>query len=112
MESKNRSRELHYHKTVEIPLDECEYIFNEVKFHIISHTIDYTKRNSGKDFVCAENSEGFEFDNGDQGNPLVANNVLYGIASWSYGPKSYPTVYTRIYSHIKWIEDNAVAPKN
>jgi len=101
MESIHRADNLHYHETSIVPMDQCQEIYEESRFY------GYSKRNIGNDFICTKNVEGFTFDYGDIGNPLVANNVLYGIASWTAGPKEYPNVYTKVFSHKRWIEDNS-----
>lgn len=90
----HRADQLHYHKTSIIPLEKCEQIIKV-----------------GSDSICTENVEGFSFIYGDRGNPLVANNVLYGIASWCDGPVQYPNVYTSVFANKEWIEENAVYPK-
>lgn len=48
--------------------------------------------------------------NGDSGGPLVVNGKVVGVVSWSYSCAlaKYPTVYTRVASHIAWIKKNAV----
>ncbi|XP_011147843.2 trypsin-1 [Harpegnathos saltator] len=43
--------------------------------------------------------------NGDSGGPLTVGGKLVGLVSWAYGCAStnYPTVYTRVESHLDWI---------
>lgn len=62
----------------------------------------------GDDSICTKNHEGFTFNNGDGGNPLVLNNTLYGIASWCDGPVRFPSVYTNVFTHRRWIKDSAI----
>ncbi|XP_070161270.1 chymotrypsin-2 [Polyergus mexicanus] len=47
---------------------------------------------------------------GDSGGPLTVRGVLVGLVSWANGcaSTSYPTVYTRVVSHVDWIKSNAV----
>lgn len=97
METLGGSEELHYHETSIVPTDECETIYRE------TNNTQYEVRNEN---ICTENVEGFSFSYGDQGNPLVANNILYGIASWNYGPKKYPNIYTKVNSYLPWIKEN------
>ncbi|XP_076618999.1 trypsin-1-like [Colletes latitarsis] len=48
--------------------------------------------------------------NGDSGGPLTVNGKIVGIVSWSRSCAltNYPTVYTRVTSHLDWIKQNAV----
>lgn len=46
----------------------------------------------------------------DLGGPLVVNNVIVGITSWSLGcarPK-YPGVWTRVSKYREWIDEIVV----
>lgn len=81
---------------------ECKAVYEESKVY------GYKEVNLGNGFICTKNVEGFTFDYGDKGNPLVADNVIYGVASWTGGSKKYPNVYTKVYSHKKWIKDNSI----
>lgn len=61
------------------------------------------------DIICTSNDEGHGFSFGDYGSPLVSNNTLIGIASWNLGFESgLPDVYTKIYPHMKWIQEEMV----
>lgn len=101
METVHRADHLHYHETSVVPMDECKAIYEESKSYV------YKNGNLGDDFVCTKNVDGFDFTYGDGGNPLVADNVIYGVASWTHGSTDYPNVYTKVYSHKKWIEENS-----
>ncbi|XP_043262964.1 trypsin-1-like [Colletes gigas] len=48
--------------------------------------------------------------NGDSGGPLTVDGKIVGIVSWSMACAltKYPTVYTRVTSHLGWIKQNAV----
>ncbi|XP_053975998.1 trypsin-1-like [Hylaeus volcanicus] len=48
--------------------------------------------------------------NGDSGGPLTVDGKIVGIVSWSMACAltNYPTVYTRVTSHLDWIAKNAV----
>nr|XP_033322627.1 trypsin-1-like [Megalopta genalis] len=48
--------------------------------------------------------------NGDSGGPLTVKGKLVGLVSWAMGCAltDYPTVYTRVASHLDWIKKNAV----
>lgn len=98
-ETVHRADHLHYHKTSVVSMDECMAIYEETKRSV-------SKGDIGEDFICTQNVEEFTFEYGDRGNPLVAENVIYGIASWNFGSKDYPNVYTKVYSHKAWIQDN------
>lgn len=61
------------------------------------------------DMLCAGTPEGGRgFCYGDTGGPLVLNNVLVGIASWTYGcaRARVPEVYARVPFFTSWIRDN------
>ncbi|XP_076179603.1 transmembrane protease serine 9-like [Ptiloglossa arizonensis] len=47
---------------------------------------------------------------GDSGGPLTIKGKLIGLVSWAMGCAytDYPTVYTRVSSHLDWIKKNAV----
>ncbi|XP_017888643.1 chymotrypsin-2-like, partial [Ceratina calcarata] len=47
---------------------------------------------------------------GDSGGPLTVNGKLTGLVSWAMGCAltDYPTVYTRVASHLDWIKQNAI----
>lgn len=56
--------------------------------------------------ICAtETDKGFCYK--DQGNPLVQNKLLIGIASWSIGcaDNNHPGVYTRVDRFADWINE-------
>lgn len=96
----HRSDQLHYHETSVVPMDECKAIYEESRHYKLN------KENLGNGFICTKNVDGFDFTYSDEGNPLVANNILYGLASWAFGSKDYPNVYTKVYAHKQWIENN------
>lgn len=52
----------------------------------------------------------FLFIQGDSGGPLTVNGKLVGLVSWAMGCAltDYPTVYTRVASHLNWIKAKAV----
>ncbi|XP_014599693.1 PREDICTED: chymotrypsin-2-like [Polistes canadensis] len=61
-----------------------------------SHICTFTKRGEG---AC----------HGDSGGPLVANGVQVGIVSYGHPcAVGYPDVFTRVYSFVDWIAQNAV----
>ncbi|XP_076618975.1 trypsin-1-like [Colletes latitarsis] len=47
---------------------------------------------------------------GDSGGPLTVKGKLVGLVSWAMGcaRTDYPTVYTRVSSHLNWIKVHAV----
>lgn len=106
METVHRADNLHYHETSVVPMNQCQAIYEESKYY------GYKRQNLGNDFICTKNVDGFSFAYGDQGNPLVVNNILYGIASWTTGSTDYPNVYTKVFSHKNWIEDNSKVSEN
>ncbi|XP_025992614.1 trypsin-1 [Solenopsis invicta] len=48
--------------------------------------------------------------NGDSGGPLTVDGTLVGLVSWANGCASitYPTVFTRVVSHLDWVKAHAV----
>lgn len=58
--------------------------------------------------VCTNNQKGNGICTGDMGGPLITRNgnVLVGLASWhtSCGDER-PDVYTRVFSHLKFIRE-------
>ncbi|PSN43589.1 hypothetical protein C0J52_15968, partial [Blattella germanica] len=55
--------------------------------------------------ICA-GEEGNGACHGDTGNPLLYNNQVVGLMSWSYGcgEAKYPAVYTAVYKFKEWVE--------
>lgn len=102
METTHGSDTLHYHRTSVVPMDKCQQIYRDAKLY------GFKEGNLGPNFICTKNVEGFDFSYGDHGNPLVANGIWYGIASWTGGREQYPNVYTKVNSYSKWIQDNAI----
>lgn len=92
--------QLHYHNASIIPLDECAKASDKSVY-----------RNITADFICTTNNEGFTFTIGFDGNPLVANNILYGLASLNGGSEKLPHIYTKVFAHKKWIEDNSAVTR-
>ncbi|CAG4926782.1 unnamed protein product [Colias eurytheme] len=58
--------------------------------------------------VCAIKGRGSGACQGDSGSPLVANNTVIGIVSWSlwYCGLGFPEVYVNVYTYRNWILDN------
>ncbi|XP_076647194.1 trypsin-1-like [Halictus rubicundus] len=79
--------------------DYCKLMYNKIGYNIYdSHVCAYDpKVEKGS---C----------NGDSGGPLTVNGKLVGLVSWAMGCAltDYPTVYTRVTSHLDWIKANAV----
>ncbi|KAH8283481.1 hypothetical protein KR018_003617, partial [Drosophila ironensis] len=70
-------------------------------------TKDYTVT---EEMLCAGYLEGGKDTcNGDSGGPLTVDGVLVGIVSWGVGcgREGFPGVYTSVYSHTAWIEEQA-----
>lgn len=59
--------------------------------------------------VCAFTASGQGACHGDSGGPLVnTRNVLVGLVSWGIPcARGYPDVYTRVYTYLDWINENA-----
>lgn len=77
----------------------CSYIYNRRGYNIYpAHVCAYDP--STEKGSC----------NGDSGGPLTVNGKLTGLVSWAMGcaRTDYPTVYTRVASHLDWIASNAV----
>ncbi|XP_076301532.1 chymotrypsin-2-like [Lasioglossum baleicum] len=79
--------------------DYCKLMYNKAGYNIFeSHVCAYDpKVEKGS---C----------NGDSGGPLTVNGKIVGLVSWAMGCAltDYPTVYTRVASHLNWIKANAV----
>lgn len=88
MDTFHRADQLHYHETSIVPCGKNS------KYHAVTDNL-----------ICTKNVDGFDLSYGGGGNPLVANGVLRGIASTSSGSVN---IYTSVFAHKKWIEDNAV----
>lgn len=74
---------------------------------MFSNDLDYLNvlMSVNQDVICTINRAGKGACIGDSGGPLVANNTLIGIVSWSVEcAEGHPDVYTRVYSHRKWIQ--------
>lgn len=101
MEAFNRSELMHYHETSLIPTDQC------IQMYTKAYTMTGRAREDiGNDTICTENVEGFSFMYGDEGNPLVQNGVIYGVASWNHNNyKEFPNVYTKVTANMEWIQD-------
>lgn len=57
-----------------------------------------------EDFICTSNPNGKSICIQDAGDPLILNDILIGIATWTAEcSSSYPDAYTKVYSHIDWI---------
>lgn len=62
----------------------------------------------GEKSICTTNEDGKGLCMGDHGNPLVIGNTLVGISSWFVECFSkYPNVYTNVYAHREWIQENS-----
>jgi len=67
---------------------------------------DIQRRFRNTNIICTNSAKGQGICLGDFGSPLVSNGTLIGIASWTTGCDSgLPDVYTKIYPHMKWIQD-------
>ncbi|KAF4317692.1 hypothetical protein JM18_008136 [Phytophthora kernoviae] len=55
--------------------------------------------------LCAGKGDGKDSCNGDSGGPLIANNILVGIASWGRKCGARPGVYTRLTYVMDYIND-------
>lgn len=81
-------------------MKECDDIYKEYDKPLVSRV-----RDLNQDVICAKNPIGRALCFGDEGNPLVKNGTLIGIASWGCECQTKnPGVYTKIYSHLYWIE--------
>ncbi|XP_043515642.1 chymotrypsin-2-like [Frieseomelitta varia] len=77
----------------------CKYIYNKMHYNVYDTQ------------VCAYDPKVEKGScNGDSGGPLTVNGKLVGLVSWAMGCAltDYPTVYTRVSSHLNWIKDHAV----
>ncbi|XP_025986025.2 chymotrypsin-2 isoform X1 [Solenopsis invicta] len=58
--------------------------------------------------VCAYNPSSEKGScQGDSGGPLTVNNELVGLVSWAYlcADQTYPTVFTRVFHYLNWIDE-------
>lgn len=71
---------------------------------------DINPRFSDSKKFCTANPKGEGICVGDAGSPLVADDTLIGIASWSpYCALGLPDVYTNVHAHLDWIHRQLVA---
>ncbi|GJQ70815.1 hypothetical protein Trydic_g742 [Trypoxylus dichotomus] len=58
--------------------------------------------------ICTLNKKGEGACHGDSGGPLVYEDYQVGVVSWGIPcAKGKADVFTRVYSYLKWIEENA-----
>ncbi|KAK9300704.1 hypothetical protein QLX08_006729 [Tetragonisca angustula] len=77
----------------------CKHIYNKAHYNVYDTQ------------VCAYDPKVEKGScNGDSGGPLTVNGKLVGLVSWAMGCAltDYPTVYTRVSSHLNWIKAHAV----
>jgi trypsin len=88
------SAQLTWQEVIIVYFNDCKY-----NYEGIGDTI--TER-----MVCAESRSGGPCQ-GDSGNPLVYNEQLIGLMSWSFGcgERKYPAVYTDVTKFRGWIAD-------
>lgn len=94
---------LQYQEAPTITLEECLADFEPLK---ISDYVEWKQSvedlNDG--VICTRNVNGTGTGMGDSGGPLVFNGELLGLVSWGVQcGNGYPSIYTRIYPQIKWI---------
>ncbi|CAL1684658.1 unnamed protein product [Lasius platythorax] len=67
--------------------------------------IHSSSNNVKKTHICTFTMEGEGMCHGDAGSPLVADGVLVGLVSYSYGPcgTGFPDVSTRVFYYKSWI---------
>ncbi|TMW40346.1 hypothetical protein DOY81_014574, partial [Sarcophaga bullata] len=67
----------------------------------------YMQRHYHDGVLCAGDSHGQDEDpcRGDSGGPLICNNELTGIISWTIGcgTDDFPSLYTDVWYHRDWI---------
>lgn len=60
--------------------------------------------------ICTDNASGMGSCTGDNGGPLVAGSAVIGVFSWSVPcAQGLPDIYTRVSSHVVWINSIAGA---
>lgn len=75
---------------------------------VSNHICDerYTDTTVSDDMMCAGSREdGRGVCAGDEGDPLVSNNTLYGVVSWGSSAEAYyPTVFANVEYSLDWIK--------
>ncbi|XP_023950482.2 phenoloxidase-activating enzyme [Bicyclus anynana] len=93
----------HYVELPYVPLKTCQGIY-ETKLNKLSSKI-------GESHICAGGEKGRDSCRGDGGGPLMSEQngryTLEGIVSFGpvpCGREGVPSVYTRVYSYLPWIQ--------
>lgn len=98
------SRQLRYHRTNIMPFDACKRRMMP---------LDFIFSPNAENFLCTETRKGKSVCIQDAGNPLVWNDILIGVASWTVECSiSYPDLFTRIIPHLDWISKQIEIDKN
>lgn len=96
MQTKSSEDVLKYFSPVSMTLAACIEKFKGDKEHLIEDL--------NASIICAENPADKALCEYDQGNPLVKDGQLIGIAvAGCYCDPIYPGVYTKVHSYISWI---------
>lgn len=100
-----RPKTLQYKVATTISYDECRSEFGPLKKTNFADWKDSIEA-IGNGTLCTGNTKGSGLCIGDSGGPLIFNNTLIGIVSWSVGcAEGLPDIYTNVYSQNKWILD-------
>lgn len=100
---------LQYKETVTLSYEECIVAFTPLakrRFLDWKHSVEAINEDS----LCTAKIQGEGCCIGDSGSPLVANNTLIGVVSWSAScSEGFPDIYTNVLQHIRWINDEIAA---
>lgn len=101
----NLPEKLQYQNTKTMKYGDCVAAYaNGLKDNDLLRDVQRRFRNTN--IICTSNAKGRGICLGDFGAPLVSNGTLIGVASWTTGcDNELPDVYTKIYPHMKWIQD-------
>lgn len=87
---------LEYFTPKSIELQECIEKYREINENLVGDLDDT--------IICTENPTDQAMCDNDEGNPLVQDGFLVGIASDGCDCQTdSPGVYTKVYSHLDWI---------
>lgn len=91
---------LQYGRLHTLPLQNCINEFTNASENMFVGLKDLNEK-----FVCTEKKPSMGLCAGDEGSPLIMNNKLIGIASWSIEWNKYPNVFIKVFPYLKWIEE-------
>lgn len=98
-----RPNTLQYREAITISYEECMAEFMKLKETRLADWKESIEA-INTDSLCTSNRKGVGLLQGDSGSPLVFENTLIGVVSWSVGcAEGLPDIYTNVYSYTHWI---------